>query len=154
MWYYEEWTTLGRWSPRTEPSEPSEVTSTGTKRKIRAVKKVPDDMKNCDLNELRNWSDDLQKKDFQTAAIDKAVVEVSPPKIIVNPLAWREIDKDHRYVGTGLGFTCEVRRTFNGVWEFVGSSQPIDFADKELAFGAAEKAYAELVLKHVKVEGF
>ena len=63
MWYYEEWTILGRWSPRTEPDRPSEVTFSGTKRKIRAVREVPPMMTGYDLNVLEVWSDAIIAKE-------------------------------------------------------------------------------------------
>jgi hypothetical protein len=73
-------------------------------------------------------------------------------KIKVKPLAWREIDPGFRYVGTGLGFTCEVRRIFKGTWEAVLPTGPEEFAKKAGAIAACESAYGAVVLKHVEIE--
>jgi hypothetical protein len=68
MWYYEQWTALGRWSPRTEPTQPSEILASGSKRKIRAVREVPENMTGYDLNVLQGWSDAVIAKEAQAAA--------------------------------------------------------------------------------------
>ncbi len=36
--------------------------------------------------------------------------------LIVKPLAWRTLDPERRFVGTGLGFTCEVALMPSGMW--------------------------------------
>jgi hypothetical protein len=72
----------------------------------------------------------------------------TPPK--VKPLKWREIDPGFRYIGTGLGFTCEVRRLHKGGWEVVRPLSTMEFPEKEGAIGEAEAAYAEMVLAYVE----
>jgi hypothetical protein len=79
MWYYEEWTMLGVWSPRTEPTQPSAITASGTKRKIRAVREVPENMTGYDLNVLRDWSDAMIVKE----AAEKAAL--CPPDLVDTP---------------------------------------------------------------------
>lgn len=165
MWYYEEWTVLGRWSPRTEPGQPSGVTASGTKRKIRAVREVPENMTGYDLNVLRDWSDAVIGKDAFEAAADRAV-EVVPepddkgwaealvpplPRLRAAPLAWREIDPGRRAVGTGLGFTCEIHWLHGGGWDGVSHLRTA-FAPTEDGIKAAMQAtYEAMLLSYVEV---
>lgn len=74
MWYYEERTALGRWSPRTEPAQPSAVTASGRHRTIRAVREVPEMMTGYDLNVLRDWSDAVIAKEAGEAAAKAAAL--------------------------------------------------------------------------------
>jgi hypothetical protein len=53
MFYYEEMTALGRWSPRlSHDDRPSEKTPSGNKRKIRNVRDVPPEMQAFSLDSL------------------------------------------------------------------------------------------------------
>lgn len=63
MWYYEERTMLGVWSPRTQETQPSATTTSGAKRNIRAVRELPENMTGYDLNVLRDWSDAVIAKE-------------------------------------------------------------------------------------------
>lgn len=175
MWYYEERTALGRWSPRTEPGQPSAVSASGTKRTIRAVREVPANMTGYDLNVLRDWSDALIAKEADEAAL-KAAQAAAPdiPEVTeadfkrmrvetpaahlarqagvrVKPLSWREIDPGFRFVGTGLGFTCEVHRLHKGGWEAIWPLSNAEFPDALAAKAAMEAAYAAMVLSFVEV---
>lgn len=169
MWYYEEWTALGRWSPRTQETQPSAVTASGTRRKIRAVREVPDNMTGYDLNVLRDWSDAVIAKEAAEAAAKAAVeipeateadfqrMRVETPAVRlaraagvrVKPLSWREIDPGHRLVGTGLGFTCEIHHLHKGGWEAIWPLSNAEFPDALAAKAAMEDAYAAVVLSFV-----
>jgi hypothetical protein len=241
MWYYEEKTALGRWSPRTEPGQPSAVTASGNKRNIRAVREVPENMTGYDLNVLRDWSDAMIAKetaealpvagieeagkvdvDFSRArvltpaahlarqagkvervrhikrgstyrVVGRARMQVSIPTLIVDdapvvvyrgeadgqlwarlpdefddparferldpafdlprvkPLQWREIDPGHRFVGTGLGFTCEVRWLHMGGYEAIWPQGREAFFSKDLAVQGMQDVYADLI--HQQLEG-
>lgn len=70
--------------------------------------------------------------------------------IKVKPLKWREIDPDRRFIGTGLGFTCEVRRLHKGGWEVIRPLYSGEFPEKADAFKEAEDAYAEMVRAHLE----
>lgn len=52
MFYYEQITPIGRWTPRTEPSEPTAKSPSGQRRKIRNVQRVPSEMQSFDLESL------------------------------------------------------------------------------------------------------
>lgn len=53
MFYYEEKTVLGRWTPRTSPDRPDGKSVEGTKRAMRNVQEVPPAMQAFDLDSLR-----------------------------------------------------------------------------------------------------
>lgn len=65
--------------------------------------------------------------------------------LIVKPLAWREIDPGSRYVGTGLGFTCEVARMHSGLWAFTSAHGRADVLNKDAAIQRAQDVYEALV---------
>jgi hypothetical protein len=70
--------------------------------------------------------------------------------IKVKPLSWREIDPGFRYVGTGLGFTCEVRRLHKGGWEAVWPLDNGEYPDKATAMSVVEAAYEKMVLSFLE----
>jgi hypothetical protein len=72
-------------------------------------------------------------------------------KVRVKPLAWREIDPGNRYVGTGLGFTCEVHRLHKGGWEAVWPLNNGEFINEADAIAACKAAYEKMVLAYVEV---
>lgn len=72
--------------------------------------------------------------------------------IKVNPLKWREIDPGNCYVGTGLGFTCEVRRLHKGGWEGVWPLSNGEFLDKATAMSVVEAAYVAMVMSYLEID--
>ena len=75
-----------------------------------------------------------------------------PATVKVKPLSWREIDPEHRYVGTGLGFTCEVRRLHKGGWEAIwpqGAKETITCSGAMLA---CRNAYFAMVRSYLEEE--
>lgn len=111
MWYYEERTALGRWSPRTEPSQPSAVTASGRHRTIRAVREVPEMMTGYDLNVLRDWSDAVIAK--ETAEAAKAA-PVTPE--------WETMAD---WSGLPDVYVTSVRRLQGMFWEITAASVPM-----------------------------
>ncbi len=78
--------------------------------------------------------------------------ELAERGIRIKSLAWREIDPERRYVGTGLGFTCEVRVLHKGGWEAVfplGNKETITCSGAMLA---CREAYFAMVLSHLEIE--
>jgi hypothetical protein len=71
--------------------------------------------------------------------------------IKVKPLSWREIDPERRFVGTGLGFTCEVRRIFKGTWEAVWPMGSGEYPDKATAMSVVEAAHEKMVLSFLEI---
>jgi hypothetical protein len=65
--------------------------------------------------------------------------------LTVKPLTWREIDPNYRFVGTGLGFTCEVHILHKGGWEAIWPGGKMDFPTRAEAQAAVEAAYAETI---------
>jgi hypothetical protein len=67
----------------------------------------------------------------------------------VKPLAWREIDPGHRFIGTGLGFTCEVHRLHKGGWEAIWPLSTAEFPEKAAALQASQDTYAAMVRSYL-----
>jgi hypothetical protein len=65
--------------------------------------------------------------------------------ITVKPLAWREIDPGMRYVGTGVGFVCEVARMHSGLWAFTSAHGRADILSKDAAMQRAQDVYEALI---------
>jgi len=65
--------------------------------------------------------------------------------LAVKPLTWREIDPHFRFIGTGLGFTCEVHTLHRGGWEAIWAGKKKDFQTLAEAQAAVEAAYAETI---------
>jgi hypothetical protein len=69
----------------------------------------------------------------------------------IKPLKWREIDPERCYVGTGFGFTCEVRRLHKGGWEAVLPTGKIETITCSGAMLACREAYFSMVLSHLEI---
>lgn len=52
MWYFEQRSPLGRWTPRTQEDEPQAITASGRKIEIRAVRVIEKCFANLTLNQL------------------------------------------------------------------------------------------------------
>ena len=70
----------------------------------------------------------------------------------VKRLNWREIDPGRRYVGTGLGFTCEVRLLHSGMWEVALPAGNTTTLTCSGGFIAAQKAYDAIILSCLEEE--
>lgn len=70
--------------------------------------------------------------------------------IKVKPLNWREIDPGRCYVGTGHGFTCEVRLLHSGIWEVSLPTGRIDSANMASAQTIANSAYSKAILSCIE----
>jgi hypothetical protein len=59
MWYWEEKTITGKWSPRTAPDEPVSPTISGRRIKIQNVREVPGHLQNMTPMQLESmtWAD-------------------------------------------------------------------------------------------------
>lgn len=55
MFYYEEMSILGRWSPRTSPDRPDSKTAAGNRIKIRNVREVEPALQSFDLDDLQHF---------------------------------------------------------------------------------------------------
>jgi hypothetical protein len=69
----------------------------------------------------------------------------------VKPLKWREIDPERTYVGTGLGFTCEVRLLHKGGWEAVLPTGKIETITCSGAMLACREAYFAMVREQLEI---
>lgn len=70
--------------------------------------------------------------------------------IRIKTLKWRELDPGRCYVGTGIGFTCEVRLMHSGIWETTLPTGKIDTLTCSGAMLAAREAYFEMVRSHLE----
>jgi hypothetical protein len=90
-----------------------------------------------------------QAKDYMLRAANR-LAELHARPVKVKPLSWREIDPEHRYVGTGLGFTCEVRRLHKGGWEAVWPQGTKETVTCSGAMLACRNAYFAMVLSYIE----
>lgn len=78
--------------------------------------------------------------------------ELAERGVRIKPLKWREIEPGFRYVGTGLGFTCKVRRLHEGDWEAVLPTGKIETITCSGAMLACREAYFAMVREHLETD--